>query len=334
VRVVAAGTLVAVLFLLPVSSEATRFRLPLDDADGSELDPILILGCDHDPVDYGGSNTTCLSYDGNHDFPFCYDQHHGRDLVLMGGFPAMDAGSVAVVAAAGGEVFETRDGNYDRCHFDVDSQGVSCDGHPKVANMVRIRHADGHVTNYWHLMKGSILVKQGDVVTCGQPLALVGSSGISSFPHLHFQVEDATGAWVDPFAGPESQPESLWVQQDSPSGFPGAVCEEDWVPPPEPSEAAESGPEDLPVAELAVEASDAGADIPAAVDPGSDLSDDAPGPVETASSPDPGPRLWPVAGCAAGSRTGGAEFLAAALVLASTVLGFRRWRGGPDWSRP
>jgi hypothetical protein len=38
-----------------------------------------------------------------------------------------------------------------------------------------------------HLQKGSILVKTGDVVKKGQPIAQVGNSGWTSQPHLHIQ---------------------------------------------------------------------------------------------------------------------------------------------------
>ncbi|NLU33218.1 MAG: M23 family metallopeptidase [Clostridiaceae bacterium] len=37
----------------------------------------------------------------------------------------------------------------------------------------------------WHLRKDSILVKVGDVVKAGDPLAKVGNSGICHAPHLH-----------------------------------------------------------------------------------------------------------------------------------------------------
>lgn len=43
---------------------------------------------------------------------------------------------------------------------------------------------------YCHCVPGSFLVKSGDVVTEGQPLALLGNSGNSTEPHLHFQICD------------------------------------------------------------------------------------------------------------------------------------------------
>ncbi len=52
--------------------------------------------------------------------------------------------------------------------------------------LVEIRHADGYVTRYGHNSK--ILVAPGDLVTQGQPIALMGSSGRSTGPHVHFEI--------------------------------------------------------------------------------------------------------------------------------------------------
>ena len=68
-------------------------------------------------------------------------------------------------------------------------------------------------------------VAVGDRVACGEPLAPVGSSGYSTAPHLHFEVVDAGGAVVDPFAGPLSQPESRWVEQNAGDRVPGTTCQ-------------------------------------------------------------------------------------------------------------
>jgi murein DD-endopeptidase MepM/ murein hydrolase activator NlpD len=44
---------------------------------------------------------------------------------------------------------------------------------------------------YAHLQLGSLKVKLGDTVKTGQVLALLGNSGNSDAPHLHFQLMDA-----------------------------------------------------------------------------------------------------------------------------------------------
>ena len=43
---------------------------------------------------------------------------------------------------------------------------------------------------YAHLQKGSVLVKKGDHVTRGQMIALLGNTGNTSAPHLHFHLMD------------------------------------------------------------------------------------------------------------------------------------------------
>jgi hypothetical protein len=49
------------------------------------------------------------------------------------------------------------------------------------------------------MAKGSLRIKQGDLVDLGQPLGVVGLSGNTEFPHLHFTVRHQGGI-VDPFA--------------------------------------------------------------------------------------------------------------------------------------
>ena len=142
--------------------------------------------------------------------------------MLQGGFATMDAGSAEIVAAADGVVTETEDGNYDRCHSDIASFDIDCDGYPMRANYVIIEHETGHKTLYWHMKKDSVAVVIGEEVFAGDVLGLVGSSGKSSQPHLHFEVKSPSGEMINPYAGPYSQPETFWCDQQDP--FPGP-CE-------------------------------------------------------------------------------------------------------------
>jgi len=52
--------------------------------------------------------------------------------------------------------------------------------------MVKIDHGEGILSIYGHASK--LLVKEGETVEKGQVIALVGSSGISTGPHLHFEI--------------------------------------------------------------------------------------------------------------------------------------------------
>jgi len=62
-------------------------------------------------------------------------------------------------------------------------------------NLVIIRHDDRTETLYAH--QSNVLVKQGDVVTAGQTIGEVGSTGKSTGPHVHFEAR-IDGNAVDP----------------------------------------------------------------------------------------------------------------------------------------
>lgn len=55
-------------------------------------------------------------------------------------------------------------------------------------NCIIIDHGGGLWTLYGHIKTGGILVEKGDTVKRGEKIALVGSTGQSTGPHLHFEV--------------------------------------------------------------------------------------------------------------------------------------------------
>jgi murein DD-endopeptidase MepM/ murein hydrolase activator NlpD len=62
-------------------------------------------------------------------------------------------------------------------------------------NMVEIDHGFGYVTRFAHCSK--LLVHEGQKVERGQVIAAVGSTGLTTGPHLHYEVE-VDGKQVDP----------------------------------------------------------------------------------------------------------------------------------------
>jgi murein DD-endopeptidase MepM/ murein hydrolase activator NlpD len=63
--------------------------------------------------------------------------------------------------------------------------------------LVEINHGDGYVTRYAHNER--TLVTVGETVKRGQPVALMGSTGRSTGPHVHFEVV-RNGRQVDPLS--------------------------------------------------------------------------------------------------------------------------------------
>jgi biotin carboxyl carrier protein len=72
---------------------------------------------------------------------------------------------------------------------------VSAGFDAKMGNVVLIDHGYGIETEYGHLAK--LLVKQGQRVKRGDVVALVGSTGLSTGPHLHYMVK-VKGQTVNP----------------------------------------------------------------------------------------------------------------------------------------
>ena len=132
-----------------------------------------------------------------------YNNHWGTDIAIPT-FWHMDEMITPILAAADGIVFYTHDGEFDR--------NLTWN-YSNVANAVALLHDDGTYTGYWHMKKYTVAVTVGESVSMGDTLGFVGSSGISSWPHLHFEVNNSNSGLIDPWHGDCNTDPSRWVDQ-------------------------------------------------------------------------------------------------------------------------
>ena len=130
---------------------------------------------------------------------YTYDGHAGNDTRIR--TFAEQAIGVPVFAALDGVVTSVRD--------DQPDMNTSCTG---IGNHVKLLHENGIETWYWHLRRNSVRVAVGESVITGRELGLVGSSGCSTNPHLHFEVR-WNGRAIEPFSGACQPQGSLWRNQ-------------------------------------------------------------------------------------------------------------------------
>jgi murein DD-endopeptidase MepM/ murein hydrolase activator NlpD len=112
------------------------------------------------------------SYFGHRADPFTGRKAFHRGLDFAG-----PAGSQVVAVASGVVTYSKERFGYGKC--------------------VEINHGNGYVTRYAHNQR--VLVSVGDTIQKGQAIALIGSTGRSTGPHLHFEVLKQ-GRAVDPMS--------------------------------------------------------------------------------------------------------------------------------------
>jgi murein DD-endopeptidase MepM/ murein hydrolase activator NlpD len=113
--------------------------------------------------------------DMNSPFGMRMDPFNGRPAIHTGIDLRGDIGESVHATATGKVTIAGREGGY--------------------GNMVEINHGNGLATRYGHLSK--ILVKVGETVRIGEVVGLIGSTGRSTGPHLHYETR-VNGEAVDP----------------------------------------------------------------------------------------------------------------------------------------
>lgn len=188
--------------ILPVNNgtqqpQATLFKWPLKQATGFNDPGYYAISnyVDQNPS-YPGFVTDYNCGERSYDLPSGYN-HKGTDIFSWPfSWDKMNSNAVEIIAAAPGIIIGKEDGNFDQhCSF--------CPGGCNW-NAIYIQHVDGSVAWYGHLKSGSLTSKaMGATVATGEYLGVMGSSGNSTGPHLHFEVytDNSYAQLVDPWNG-------------------------------------------------------------------------------------------------------------------------------------
>ena len=166
---------------------------------------------DLDPT-FSNPPTTILDYNcgtRSYDTSSGYN-HRGIDFFSWPyGWDKMDNNAVTIHAVAAGTITDKIDNNPDRsCSFNVTTNW----------NYVAVTHIDGSYVWYGHMKAGSLTGKSiGSSVAAGEYLGVVGSSGISTGPHLHLETHTSADNLIEPFAGTcnNLNVDSWWQSQQS-----------------------------------------------------------------------------------------------------------------------
>ena len=135
---------------------------------------------------------------------FTYNGHRGTDIAA----PRW----TQVYAGADGAVSQRCDGFGDGWIGNTDCGGFG--------NMIKLDHGDAS-TIYAHLQNGT--PTSASSLLCSDHVGQSGTSGNSSGPHLHFEVQRYGYPYDDPFAGACSGDESFWTNQNG--GWPTTDCD-------------------------------------------------------------------------------------------------------------
>ncbi len=173
---------------LRLSAQVVAFDWPLRQAAGFNTDPSY-----YGISNFVDQNTTIGSIQDYNCTTRTYDGHKGTDIFTWPfQWKRMDDNSLEIIAAEAGVIVNKIDGFEDR--------NCACINYDW--NAIYIRHADNSISWYGHMKKNSQTTKAvGQSVAKGEYLGVVGSSGCSTGPHLHFEVYNSSNKLIDPYSG-------------------------------------------------------------------------------------------------------------------------------------
>lgn len=154
------------------NASAQEFQIPIECSVGEVC--VVQNYADANPAANAAADPQCG--------PLAYDGHDGLDFRAPA---ALARAGINVLAPAAGVVLGVRDGESDGVYLRGGREalnGRDC------GNGVRIDHGGGLSTQLCHMRAGSLRVRQGERVSVGQALGLIGLSGFTQFPHVHISL--------------------------------------------------------------------------------------------------------------------------------------------------
>ncbi|GAA4331394.1 M23 family metallopeptidase [Flaviaesturariibacter amylovorans] len=138
-------------------------------------------------------NTATGDVDAVHDDSYVYDLPFatGGSFLLFqgynGNFSHRGESALDFTMPEGTEIRAAREGTVVKV-VQQHTQACASESCKQYNNYVTIRHPDGTFGHYAHIAPNGALVKLGDSVRRGDPIARSGNTGWTSGPHLHFVV--------------------------------------------------------------------------------------------------------------------------------------------------
>lgn len=154
---------------------------------------LLLAGCSHktDPVREKIERIVSGELRDDTSYVYALPFPEGKTYRVVQGyfssFSHKDRAAIDFYMHRGTSITAAREGIVIRVKQDGNKGGLN-KKYRQYGNNIVIEHSDGSRAGYWHLQQNSALVKAGDIVQKGQPIALSGKTGYAAFPHLHFLV--------------------------------------------------------------------------------------------------------------------------------------------------